>query len=917
MNRCKNLFQIILTAKRGSIKTRKMRKIILFSILFLVSVSAFATPLDSIAPRIWANIGANKSLKGDSLRNIMLSMDRKDSTQQLQLVKALMTYNAVVRDTATLPTTSTDWMKGNYYRHSSSHVVRYYFPTMGYVDFVDDIASKTDKSTLTTKGDIYAATAAATPARVAVGTDGQVLTANSAAATGVEWTTISGGGGGVAVANTRVPYGTGAGITSDANFTYVSTMLTAPYQNTLNDYRINGGIVLSRPSTAFNFLLGGSAGTTSATGYDNLGGGYGSFQSLTTGTVNIGFGRDVLQKMTSGTQMTAYGHGAMSKASGYSGTSTAIGNFAMANGTRVVSKIAIGINACKDCGKYGEAGVAHQSTHDVSIGPNCNQYGTSTDGCIMLGVSTNTTGTTAANLGLPDIGIDTACKSTFIAGSMDWNVCDVYFGQGNRSYNPLPWRLRGTDALNLPSNSTGVKGGDLYFVAGRGGGAYGSGSLYFQTHAASGVNGSSLGTPVNRMIIDTTGGLNLISYGSGSITGTATRSLGVTSSGKVVETALSSAVDAAAGVSGVVNTTSGQVLGSGDKIINTVKFGLGNSSVSTNIAIGATALNAVTTGGQNVAVSTGALQSNTTGTRNIAIGNNAMTANTASVQNVVIGTEAMSFALSNCNYNVAVGDLAMRLNGYTAGGYASGSYNVAVGNGALSLSGASSNTAVGALAMGNATTGGNNTALGVSALQVNTSGTQNVGIGNNALLGNTTGGSNTAVGFNALKANTTATGNNAIGSNALLLSTTGGSNNAVGTNALYSNTTGSSNLAFGHQALFGNTTGGQNIGLGASAGSTNTVGNNNTFIGNGADANANNYSNSSAIGSGATITASNQVVIGNSSVIEISNTNATAFFKALKLTNIPTYNDETAAVIAGLQTGIVYKTTSGVLMIKL
>lgn len=40
---------------------------------------------------------------------------------------------------------------------------------------------------LTAKGDIYAATAAATPARLGVGSDGQVLKANSATATGLEW----------------------------------------------------------------------------------------------------------------------------------------------------------------------------------------------------------------------------------------------------------------------------------------------------------------------------------------------------------------------------------------------------------------------------------------------------------------------------------------------------------------------------------------------------------------------------------------------------------------------------------------------------------------------------------------------------------------------------------------------------------
>lgn len=51
----------------------------------------------------------------------------------------------------------------------------------------------TTKATLTTKGDIYAATAASTPARLGVGTNAQVLTADSTAATGLKWATPSGG----------------------------------------------------------------------------------------------------------------------------------------------------------------------------------------------------------------------------------------------------------------------------------------------------------------------------------------------------------------------------------------------------------------------------------------------------------------------------------------------------------------------------------------------------------------------------------------------------------------------------------------------------------------------------------------------------------------------------------------------------
>lgn len=49
----------------------------------------------------------------------------------------------------------------------------------------------TQKSTLTTKGDIYAATGASTPARLAVGANGTVLTADSSTATGLAWGAVA------------------------------------------------------------------------------------------------------------------------------------------------------------------------------------------------------------------------------------------------------------------------------------------------------------------------------------------------------------------------------------------------------------------------------------------------------------------------------------------------------------------------------------------------------------------------------------------------------------------------------------------------------------------------------------------------------------------------------------------------------
>jgi hypothetical protein len=72
------------------------------------------------------------------------------------------------------------------------------------------------------KGDLISATAADTPARLAVGTNGQVLTADSTTATGLKWATPAGGGKVLQVVNAT--YATE--VASSTN-TFVDTGLTA------------------------------------------------------------------------------------------------------------------------------------------------------------------------------------------------------------------------------------------------------------------------------------------------------------------------------------------------------------------------------------------------------------------------------------------------------------------------------------------------------------------------------------------------------------------------------------------------------------------------------------------------------------------------------------------------------------------
>jgi hypothetical protein len=88
---------------------------------------------------------------------------------------------------------------------------------------------------LTTKGDIYAATAAATPARLAVGANNTVLTADSTAATGIKWAAVAGGGGGKVLQVVSVAYSTEV---TNTTSTYADTGLTATITPTLNTSKV-------------------------------------------------------------------------------------------------------------------------------------------------------------------------------------------------------------------------------------------------------------------------------------------------------------------------------------------------------------------------------------------------------------------------------------------------------------------------------------------------------------------------------------------------------------------------------------------------------------------------------------------------------------------------------------------------------
>ena len=155
----------------------------------------------------------------------------------------------------------------------------------------------------------------------------------------------------------------------------------------------------------------------------------------------------------------------------------------------------------------------------------------------------------------------------------------------------------------------------------------------------------------------------------------------------------------------------------------------------------------------------------------------------------------------------------------------------------------------------------------------------NNSLANNVVVGDGAGGTlvagsvrNTAIGSNALAGSIVIqTDNVSVGYNAMVAGCSlagDGQNVAVGSGALQS-ASRYRNVAIGHQAL-SLCTAQENTGLGARAGNALTTGSTCTFVGMDADTTLVNAVNSTALGASATLSASNQIVFGNTAVTDIT-----------------------------------------------
>ncbi len=152
-----------------------------------------------------------------------------------------------------------------------------------------------------------------------------------------------------------------------------------------------------------------------------------------------------------------------------------------------------------------------------------------------------------------------------------------------------------------------------------------------------------------------------------------------------------------------------------------------------------------------------------------------------------------------------------------------------------------------------------------------TLGKLNTFVGQNSGRVNILGSRNSTVGTSTLYSNIHGYDNTAVGNSVLYSNVNGYENSGVGSFALYYNISGYGNSAIGAKALLSNTSGSYNTAAGQSAGYKITTGTYNSFLGYNAGNNASqkiDATNSMALGNGTYTTANNQIVIGNTSIVQ-------------------------------------------------
>jgi hypothetical protein len=697
-------------------------------------------------------------------------------------------------------------------------------------------------SSFLAKGNILGGTAAGTYSALTVGTNGQVLLANSACATGLEWGNACYVPDACFTALGDLVVGTGIG-------TYSTLTSGTNGQVLLVDTTCATGLKWGTALLGYtcsaspqNTALGFGAGDSITTGLHNTAVGYNAGTAISAGDNNTFMGYLTGDGLTSGNNNTVVGACAFSNTGG--SNNTAMGYCAGASITLGNSNTLVGANA-------GDAIAGGNSI--VGIGQGVLGGIVTAAGTVAIGATAGAALTSAANTTL----VGFAAGDSITTGARNTVM-------GHTSGGAL---TTGTDNTIIGALAANLTTGTSSTIVGACAGAaltLGGSNIFLGANA-----GDSVTTGFNNTIIGDVSG-------STSLTGNLILAAGTTVKFQANNSGAWS-------YDGTNFGTAGQFLASQGSAATPVWCTLSLACVPCSAYTGQGVLLAGTGVSTFSALPVGSSGQFLTVDVTCAEGMKWVTAQ---------GAFLCGFTCSSGNFSVALGfqaggaltptGFSNVFVGYNAGCQMSGGdYNVAVGNSSLQGTG-SSNVAIGAGAMGQtASTGNNNVAIGYQSADALTSGANNIAIGQGSLGASTTASDQVAVGHQAGCTNTTGAQSVYVGSNAGLLSNSVGST-FIGFGAGCSNTnsgcttyvgyvsgrnaTGLSNTYVG--ALTGcaasNTSACGTL-LGFCAGSALTTGNGNILVGFQAGRNVNSGANNVAIGTAAfqtATTAASNVAVG-------------------------------------------------------
>lgn len=386
-------------------------------------------------------------------------------------------------------------------------------------------------SPLTTKGDLLTRDVS-NNVRLPVGTDGFVLSANSATATGLEWVAAGGGGSGFDTPTTDSSFGN-----SVFNPSMTGTGNTAVGPRSLD----------SLTSGNNNTAYGPDAGTAITTGSSNVALGYQSLKSFVAPSEAVAVGMQALENATAGTGLTAIGYQALRANTGNS--NTAVGNGALRLNAAGNNNTAVGASTLRSVVTGVDNTAVGRAALELATGSNNTALGNGAGASVVGGVENtligtraglttlvagndnvvvghqaacgngsvntvigaiagNTLTTGAGNILIGPLSEPSAGNATqeAVLGSNFSPIANFFLGQNPRSSGAA---ISSTTTLQPGGNPTGTNlsaAVRIFRVAGaRGTGTGDGGPVRFAT-APAGASGSALNALVDRWEIDANSG---------------------------------------------------------------------------------------------------------------------------------------------------------------------------------------------------------------------------------------------------------------------------------------------------------------------------------------------------------------------------------------------------------------------------